>query len=38
MKSKSFDNYQEACTFNDKVNGQIQWCTYKCKKYWIVWY
>ena len=27
MKSKSFDDYQEACTFNDKVDGQIQWCT-----------
>lgn len=38
IKSKSFNDYQEAFIFNDKVNGQIQWCSYKHKKYWIVWY
>ena len=31
MKSKSFDDYKEACIFNDKVNGQIQWCSYSVK-------
>ena len=38
MKSKSFNDYDNACEFCDKVNGQIQWCSYKRKKYWIVWY
>ena len=38
MTSKSFGDYQEACIFNDKVNGQIQGCSYKHKKYWVVWY
>lgn len=38
MKTKSFNDYAEACEFRDKVDGQIQWCSYKSEKYWIVWY
>ena len=38
MKSKSFDDYNQALLFRDKVDGQVQWCTYKGQKYWIVWY
>ena len=38
MKSKEFDDYDKACEFRNKVDGQIQWCRYKRKQYWIVWY
>ena len=38
MKSKSFNNYDKASEFRDKVDGQIQWCRDKGKQYWIVWY
>lgn len=38
MNAKQFDDYDKACIFCDKVDGQIQWCSYKCRKYWIVWY
>ena len=38
MKSKSFDDYDKACEFRDMVDGQIQWCTYKGNRYWLVWY
>lgn len=38
MKSKTFNNYDDACKFRDRVGGQIQWCSYKRERYWIVWY
>lgn len=38
MKSKTFNNYQKACLFRDKVNGQTEWCSHNGKRYWIVWY
>ena len=38
MKSKTFNAYEKACKFRDKVNGQTQWCHYKSVAYWIVWY
>ena len=38
MKVKEFDNYVEACTFRDKVNGQTQWSSYHGKPIWYVWY
>ena len=38
MKGKSFNSYEAACKFRDKVGGQVQWCSYKRKEYWIVWY
>ena len=38
MKSKYFNDYNKACQFNDKVDGQIQWGSDKGKQYWIVWY
>ena len=38
MKSKTFNDYEKACKFRDRVNGQTQWCTYKSVTYWIVWY
>ena len=38
MKVKEFDNYEIACNFRDKVDGQIQWTSYKGKQLWYVWY
>lgn len=38
MKVKEFDNYEKACEFRDKVNGQTQWTSYKGKQLWYVWY
>lgn len=38
IKSKSFNNYSDACKFRDKVDGQTQWCSHKGTQYWIVWY
>lgn len=38
MKTKTFNDYEEACVFCDKVDGQIQWCSYKGNQYWTVWF
>ena len=38
MLCKEFSDYDNACEFRDKVDGQIQWSIYKGNKYWIVWY
>ena len=38
MKVKSFDDYEKACKFRDKVNRQTQWSSYKGKLIWYVWY
>ena len=38
MKAEEFNDYEKACEFCDKTGGQIQWCSYKRKNYWIVWY
>lgn len=38
MRIKEFDDYEKACKFRDKVKGQTQWCLYKGKEYWRVWY
>ena len=38
MKSRTFNDYEKACKFRDKVNGQTEWCSYKSVEYWIVWY
>lgn len=39
MKFKSFNDYDEACEFRDKVDGQIQWNSYRDgTKDWTVWY
>lgn len=38
MKSKEFSNYEKVCEFRDKVDGQIQWTSWKGKKIWRVWY
>lgn len=31
MKVKEFTDYEKACEFRDKVNGQTQWSKYKNK-------
>lgn len=38
MKVKEFNDYEKACEFRDKVNGQTQWSRYKGKPIWYVWY
>jgi len=38
MLCKEFNDYDKACEFRDKVDGQTQWSIYKGNKYWIVWY
>lgn len=38
MRCKEFNNYNDASLFRDKTDGQIEWCKYKGKPYWIVWY
>lgn len=38
MKSRSFNNYDKACAFRDKVDGITQWMSYKGEYYWIVWW
>lgn len=38
MRVKEFYNYEKACEFMDKVNGQTQWSSYKGKPIYYVWY
>lgn len=38
MRVRSFEDYEKACEFRDKVGGQTQWSRYKCKPIWYVWY
>ena len=38
MEAKTFSKYESACSFRDKVDGQIEWCRYRGKSHWIVWY
>ena len=38
MRVKEFYNYEKACEFRDKVNGQTQWSSYKGKPIYYVWY
>jgi len=38
MKSKLFNKYEDACKFRDKVGGEVQWCSHKGERFWIVWY
>ena len=38
LKWKEFSEYDKACAFRDKVDGQTEWCMHKGKRYWLVWY
>ena len=38
MKCKEFNDYEKACSFRDKVNGEIHWGSRKDEQYWTVWY
>ena len=38
MKSKEFSDYEKACAFQEKNGGQIEWCGWRGKRFWRVWY
>lgn len=38
MKCKEFNDYEKACSFRDKVDGEIHWESRREKQYWTVWY